>query len=62
MGGGNLLELDKETKARLLSLPAKEVIINEQRSPMMVAMQRTTSSLAQGFEGSNRKILYPVFE
>jgi CRISPR-associated protein Cas1 len=60
--GGNLLELDKETKARLLSLPAKEVIINEQRSPMMVAMQRTTSSLAQGFEGSNRKILYPVFE
>lgn len=59
---GKLLELDKEIKARILGLPAKEVIINEQRSPMMVALQRTTSSLAQSFEGSNRKILYPVFE
>jgi CRISPR-associated protein Cas1 len=59
---GNNMELDKETKAKILGLPAKEVIINEQRSPMMVALQRTTSSLAQGFEGNGRKILFPVFE
>ncbi|MCG9880131.1 MAG: type II CRISPR-associated endonuclease Cas1 [Bacteroidia bacterium] len=59
---GKLIELDKDTKAKILSLLAKEVIINEQRSPMLVALQRTTSSLAQGFEGTNRKIAYPIFE
>ena len=55
------LELDKNNKAKLLSLPAKEVFLNQQRSPMMVALQRTTSSLAQCYEGDTRKLLYPVF-
>jgi CRISPR-associated protein Cas1 len=60
-GNGQELELDKTSKGILLSLPAKEVIINNQRSPMMVALQRTTSSLAQCYEGSERKLLYPEF-
>lgn len=60
-GNGQELELDKTSKGKLLSLPAKEVILNNQRSPMMVALQRTTSSLAQCYEGSERKILYPEF-
>lgn len=59
---GKLIDLNKESKAIILGLPAKEVFINELRSPMMVALQRTTSSLAQSFGGGTRKILYPVFE
>jgi CRISPR-associated protein Cas1 len=55
------LNLDKFCKAKILTLPAKEVILNNQRSPMMVALQRSTSSLAQCYEGSERKILYPEF-
>lgn len=58
---GDELELDKIVKAKILGLPAKEILINNQRSPMMVGLQRTTSSLAQCFEGDNRKVLYPEF-
>lgn len=58
---GQIYELDKTQKARILGLPAREVILNGQRSPMMVALQRTTSSLSQCYEGGGRKILYPEF-
>ncbi|GAB1447877.1 type II CRISPR-associated endonuclease Cas1 [Bacteroidota bacterium] len=57
--GGEAPVLDTGIKARLLELPAKEVLINGQRSPMMVGLQRTTSSLASCFEGEAKRILYP---
>jgi len=39
-----------------------DVIIAGERSPLMVAVQRTTATLARCFEGSLRKIKYPQFE
>lgn len=57
---GNFLELSPAMKQEFLSLPATDVQIDGQTSPMMVAITRTTASLAKCFEGSARKILYPV--
>jgi len=56
----NNLELDKDTKAKLLQIPAIDVMIDNEKSPLMNAMQRTTTSLYRCFSGENRKILYPV--
>ena len=56
----NFLELTPAMKKDLLNLPAMDVIINEEKSPLMVAVQKTTASLAKCFEGKQRKILYPV--
>jgi CRISP-associated protein Cas1 len=57
---GNFLELTPSMKKDLLAIPAMDVIINEEKSPLMVAVQKTTASLAKCFEGKQRKILYPV--
>lgn len=46
-------------KGELLKLPTVDVIIDEQRSPLLVAVQRTTASLAQCFQGDQRKLLVP---
>ena len=54
-----IVEIDKEAKAKLLSIPVLDVTINEQRSPLMVAVGLTTASLYQCFEGSLRKMKYP---
>jgi CRISPR-associated protein Cas1 len=53
------LNLTKEIKAKILALLGKEVNINNVRSPMMVAIQKTCSSLAQCYEGDLRKLVYP---
>lgn len=53
--------LTKEIKARLLVLPAIDVMIDGQKSPLMLATQRTTASLYDCFEGVTRKVLYPEF-
>jgi CRISPR-associated protein Cas1 len=55
-------EISAEIKKALLSIPALDVLIDKQKSPLMNAVQRTTSSLAKCFEGSARKILYPSLE
>ena len=57
---GSFLELSPAMKQEFLSLPTQDVQIEEQTSPMMLAITRTTASLAKCFEGSVRKILYPV--
>lgn len=57
---GNSLEMSAKMKEQLLSLPAVDVQIVGLKSPLMVAVQRTTASLAQCFEGSTRKIAYPA--
>jgi len=55
-------ELTQNIKAQLLTIPAMDVFIDHQWSPLMVAMSRTTSSLYDCFLGSGRKILYPALE
>jgi CRISPR-associated protein Cas1 len=52
-------ELTKELKAKLLGIPAMDVVINDQRSPLMIAAQMTTASVYKCFEGTVRKITYP---
>ena len=51
--------LSKENKAELLKLLAFDVIINNKKRPMMIALTETTASLARCFAGSSNKIVYP---
>lgn len=52
-------ELTPALKKKLLAIPALDVIIDGQQSPLMVATQRTSASLMQCFGKTSRKILYP---
>jgi CRISPR-associated protein Cas1 len=56
---GRFLELGPTIKKQLLAIPAMDVMIDAQKSPLMNAVQRTTSSLCRCFDGDSRKILYP---
>ncbi|MBS1773976.1 MAG: type II CRISPR-associated endonuclease Cas1 [Bacteroidetes bacterium] len=58
---GQYLEMTPNMKKDLLAIPTMDVLIDEQKSPLMNAVQRTTASLARCFEGKTRKILYPSF-
>jgi len=60
-GGENITELSKPIKARLLNIPVLDVTINNQRSPLMIAVGFTTASLAKCYLGESRKIAYPSF-
>lgn len=57
--GRDNLFLDREMKARLLSIPVLDVDISGKTSPLMVAVSSTTSSLYRCFSGESRKIVYP---
>jgi CRISPR-associated protein Cas1 len=52
--------LTPEFKNRLLKIPTVDVLMNGEKSPLMVAMGRTAASLAKCYAGEQRKILYPV--
>jgi CRISPR-associated protein Cas1 len=54
-------ELTLDLKKELLSIAAMDVLLDGKKSPLMVAMSRTTHSLVECFEGTARKILYPEF-
>lgn len=58
----NIGELTQEIKFRLLNIPVLDVIIDDQRSPLMIAVGQTTASLYKCFSGTLRKIKYPTFE
>lgn len=58
--GINSLDLSKEVKAQLLSIPTLDVVIGGKRSPLMVAVTQTTASLYKCFTGELRRIAYPV--
>lgn len=55
-------ELTPQLKKELLTIPAMDTFIDGQRSPLMVAVQRTTSSLAKCFEGKAKTIMYAELE
>jgi CRISPR-associated protein Cas1 len=52
-------EMTKEHKAILLKIPAIDVTIDGEKSPLMLATQRTAVSIVKCFNGEQRKILYP---
>lgn len=58
---GSYLELTPNMKKELLNIPAMDVLMNNEKSPLMVAVQKTTASVSKCFEGKQRKIAYPDF-
>lgn len=60
--GNKYEELTQEVKTKLLNIPVLDVIINNQRSPLMIAVGQTTASLYKCFSGELRKVKYPSFE
>jgi len=59
--GEDFHELKKEFKIHLMSIMRTDVILDGQKSPLMVALSRTTSSLYECYVGRTRKILYPIY-
>lgn len=55
-------ELTPELKRQLLTIPAMDVFVDGERSPLMNAVQRTTASLAKCFEGKAKRLLYAELE
>lgn len=53
-------ELTTEIKKRFLSIPTIDVIIEGDKSPLMIATQRTAASLARCYEGNSRKLSLPT--
>jgi CRISP-associated protein Cas1 len=60
--GREPFELTPDAKKKLLQLPALDVTMQGETSPLMVAVQRTTASLARCFLGEARKISYPELQ
>jgi len=56
---GEDIELSKDIKAELLSIPTLDVVIGGKRSPLMVGVSQTTASLYKCYSGELRKIVYP---
>lgn len=59
-GNGKYLDMTPNMKTALLNIPAIDVTIDGQTSPLMNAVARTTASLCKCYEGEARKILYPI--
>ena len=55
----NQLELARNFKVELLRIPVLDVIINQQKSPLMLAVQQTTASLQQCFAGTLKQLKLP---
>lgn len=54
------VEITRQQKIELLKLPQVDVEIGELNRPLFHAVSITTASLYRCFEGSNRKITYPI--
>lgn len=54
-------ELTTDSKQELLKIPVLDVRINQQRSPLMLAVQQTTASLQQCYAGQRTTLKLPTF-
>ena len=52
-------KMNASNKVKILNIPVIEVIINGKRSPLMIAVSQTVSSLVKCFKGECRKIIFP---
>ena len=52
-------ELNTQIKAELLQILTRTVYFKDEKSPLMVALQKTASSLQQCYTGDRKKIKYP---
>jgi len=60
--GENFLELGSDIKTQLLGIATVDVQFEKSKSPLMVGLQSTTSSLAKCYEGTLRRINYPIMK
>ena len=52
-------ELNTTIKSQILQILTRTVYFKEEKSPLMVALQKTASSLQQCYTGERKKIKYP---
>lgn len=52
-------ELDKDLKKELLQIPQIDTCIEDETSPLIIAVQRTATSLAHCFLGEKKKLIFP---
>lgn len=52
-------DITRDLKMQFLGIPMLDVVINGKRSPLMIAAQQTTASLAKCFAGEIKRISYP---
>lgn len=52
-------ELTTDIKSEILSILTRTVYFKKEKSPLMVALQKTASSLQQCYTGQRKKIKYP---
>lgn len=60
--GEDWQQLTPAIKKQFLEIPALDIVIDGEKSPLMVGLQRTTSGLMKCFEGETRKMIYPELE
>ncbi len=60
--GEDFSEITVPLKKQLLEIPGLDIVIGGEKSPLMVGIQRTSASIVRCFEGSSKKILYPIME
>jgi len=58
-GGHDLSVLSTELKGQLLQVPTLDVHMVGEKSPLMIAVQRTTASLARCFQGTEKRLVLP---
>jgi len=56
---GTCEELTKEIKTIFLKIPALDIVMDNENSPLMIATQRTSVSLVKCFAGEQRKLVLP---
>ena len=54
--------ISKEIIAELLKILSSDVVIENRKSPLMIALTRTSSSLAKCISGDSKSVIYPVVE
>ncbi len=52
-------KLSQEHKVALLNVLSTDVLLNGEKSPLLIAMQRTAASLAKCYTNESRKVLLP---
>jgi CRISPR-associated protein Cas1 len=61
-GGEDWSVLNPALKKHFLEIPVLDIVIDDDKSPLMVGLQRTTAGLMKCYEGESRKMVYPELQ
>jgi len=59
---GEQEEITREWKIELLKIPTLDVSISNEKSPLLVAVSKTTASLARIYEGAEKRLQLPAIK